>query len=78
MHGDEESSMGTREPETGDATCKRHGIVAMLLLNAPVVPLRCITISPTMPYILTSSDDMLIKLWDWEKVGGSVRMQAHL
>ncbi len=24
--------------------------------------------SPTMPYILTSSDDMLIKLWDWEKV----------
>lgn len=21
-----------------------------------------------MPYILSSSDDMLIKLWDWEKV----------
>lgn len=23
---------------------------------------------PVMPYILSSSDDMLIKLWDWEKV----------
>ena len=22
---------------------------------------------PTMPYLLSSSDDMLIKLWDWEK-----------
>lgn len=22
---------------------------------------------PTLPYLLTSSDDMLIKLWDWEK-----------
>lgn len=23
---------------------------------------------PTLPYLLTSSDDMLIKLWDWDKV----------
>ncbi len=23
---------------------------------------------PTQPFILSSSDDMLIKLWDWEKV----------
>ena len=22
---------------------------------------------PTLPYLLTSSDDMLIKLWDWDK-----------
>lgn len=22
---------------------------------------------PSLPYILSSSDDMLIKLWDWEK-----------
>lgn len=22
---------------------------------------------PTLPYILTCSDDMLIKLWDWDK-----------
>ncbi len=25
---------------------------------------------PTLPYILTCSDDMLIKLWDWDKVSG--------
>lgn len=24
---------------------------------------------PVLPYILSSSDDMLIKLWDWDKVG---------
>eukprot|EP00061_Rhincodon_typus_P018347 g47487.t1 len=29
--------------------------------------IRCIAVHPTQPYILTSSDDMLIKLWDWEK-----------
>ena len=22
---------------------------------------------PTLPYLLSSSDDMLIKLWDWDK-----------
>ena len=29
--------------------------------------LRSITIHPTLPYVLTSSDDMSIKLWDWER-----------
>ena len=28
---------------------------------------RSIAVHPTMPYLLSSSDDMLIKLWDWEK-----------
>ena len=23
---------------------------------------------PTLPYLLTSSDDMIIKLWDWDNV----------
>lgn len=32
---------------------------------------RCIAVHPTMPYILTCSDDMLIKLWDWDKVGAA-------
>jgi WD40 repeat protein len=31
--------------------------------------IRCVSVHPTMPYILTCSDDMLIKLWDWDKVG---------
>ncbi|KAJ3354080.1 hypothetical protein HDU83_005897 [Entophlyctis luteolus] len=29
--------------------------------------IRCIAIHPTQPYVLSSSDDMTIKLWDWEK-----------
>jgi hypothetical protein len=29
---------------------------------------RCIAVHPSQPYILTCSDDMLIKLWDWDKV----------
>ncbi len=29
--------------------------------------IRSLAIHPTQPYILSSSDDMLIKLWDWEK-----------
>ena len=31
--------------------------------------IRCLAIHPSLPYILSCSDDMLIKLWDWEKVG---------
>jgi coatomer subunit beta' len=29
--------------------------------------IRCIVVHPTLPYVLSSSDDMLIKLWDWDK-----------
>ena len=29
--------------------------------------IRCIAVHPTQPYILSSSDDMTIKLWDWDK-----------
>ncbi|KAF7654081.1 hypothetical protein LDENG_00074710 [Lucifuga dentata] len=29
--------------------------------------IRCIAVHPIQPYILTSSDDMLIKLWDWDR-----------
>jgi len=29
--------------------------------------IRCIAVHPTQPYVLSSSDDMTIKLWDWEK-----------
>ena len=30
--------------------------------------IRSIAVHPTQPYLLTCSDDMLIKLWDWDKV----------
>lgn len=29
--------------------------------------IRSIAVHPTLPILLTSSDDMLIKLWDWDK-----------
>lgn len=29
--------------------------------------IRCVAVHPTLPYVLSSSDDMLIKLWDWDK-----------
>jgi coatomer subunit beta' len=29
--------------------------------------IRCVEVHPTHPYVLTSSDDMSIKLWDWSK-----------
>lgn len=28
---------------------------------------RCIAVHPTQPYVLSGSDDMTIRLWDWEK-----------
>ncbi|XP_023207619.1 coatomer subunit beta' [Xiphophorus maculatus] len=29
--------------------------------------IRCVAVHPTQPFVLTSSDDMLIKLWDWDR-----------
>jgi coatomer subunit beta' len=29
--------------------------------------IRAVVVHPTQPYVLSSSDDMLIKLWDWDK-----------
>lgn len=29
--------------------------------------IRCLAVHPTQPLVLTGSDDMTIKLWDWEK-----------
>lgn len=29
--------------------------------------IRCLAVHPSQPFVLTGSDDMTIKLWDWEK-----------
>jgi hypothetical protein len=34
-------------------------------------------VHPSLPYLLTSSDDMLIKLWDWDKARASLRRPAR-
>lgn len=38
---------------------------------------RCIAVHPVMPCILSSSDDMLIKLWDWDKVRLSTTLENY-
>ena len=40
--------------------------------------LRSIAVHPTLPYIITSSDDMTIKLWDWEKRWENVQVKQAL
>ena len=47
--------------------------------------IRAIVVHPTQPFVLTASDDMTIKLWDWEKgwkcmrvfEGNSRRFRPH-
>ncbi|KAK3687894.1 coatomer WD associated region-domain-containing protein [Podospora appendiculata] len=36
--------------------------------------IRAIVVHPTQPFVLTASDDMTIKLWDWEKQWKNVRV----
>ncbi|KAJ7951806.1 Coatomer, beta' subunit [Quillaja saponaria] len=37
------------------------------VIKAHAQYIRCVAVHPTLPYVLSSSDDRLIKLWDWEK-----------
>lgn len=36
--------------------------------------MRCIAVHPTQPLVLTCSDDMLIKLWNWEEMWANQRV----
>ncbi|GAM26141.1 hypothetical protein SAMD00019534_093160 [Acytostelium subglobosum LB1] len=36
--------------------------------------IRCIVVHPTQPYVITSSDDMSIKLWDWERGWANIQV----
>lgn len=29
--------------------------------------IRCLAVHPTQPLVLSCSDDMMIKMWDWDK-----------
>ncbi|XP_068173857.1 coatomer subunit beta'-like [Antennarius striatus] len=35
--------------------------------EAHVDYIRCLAVHPTAPYVLSCSDDMLVKLWDWDR-----------
>ena len=40
--------------------------------------IRCITVHPTLPFIMSASDDMSIKLWDWDNQwGNSIIFEGH-
>src|SRR5690606_18951221 len=39
--------------------------------------IRSIAVHPTQPFVLTSSDDMLIKLWDWERGWKNIQVWFH-
>ena len=40
--------------------------------------IRCIAVHPTLSLLLTSSDDMTIRLWDWEKAwGNTMTFEGH-
>ncbi|CAH2080427.1 unnamed protein product [Thlaspi arvense] len=46
--------------------------------EAHVDYIRCLAVHPTLPYVLSASDDKLIKLWDWEKDWTCTRIfQGH-
>ena len=36
--------------------------------------IRSVAVHPTLPYLLSASDDMVIKLWDWEKAWECTQM----
>ena len=36
--------------------------------------IRCVAVHEQLPYVLTSFDDMTIKLWDWSKGWANTKM----
>ncbi|KAK9741257.1 hypothetical protein RND81_03G092700 [Saponaria officinalis] len=37
------------------------------VFEAHIDYIRRVAVHPTLPYVLSSSDDMLITVWDWDK-----------
>lgn len=70
---------GREEVVAGDVACSAIHVLVWATLSCVATgcllrhattstcPCRHIAVHPTLPYVLTCSDDMLIKLWDWDK-----------
>lgn len=39
--------------------------------------IRAFGVHPTLPYLLSCSDDYTIRLWDWEKNWESIKFEGH-
>lgn len=48
----------------------------VIAINAHQDYIRGVAVHPTLPYVLTCSDDMTIKLWDWEKHWKCIQVNA--
>lgn len=56
------------KPQQHNKTQKTHTIQKKVrTFEAHSDYIRSVAVHPTLPYVLTSSDDMLIKLWDWDR-----------
>jgi len=40
--------------------------------------IRALAVHPTLPYLLSSSDDTTIKIWDWEKNWECIKLEGHV
>jgi len=40
--------------------------------------IRCLTVHPTASIVLTGSDDMTIKAWDWDKAWKNIQVSAQI
>lgn len=39
--------------------------------------IRALEVHPTLPYLLSSSDDFSIRIWDWEKNWEPTKLEGH-
>ena len=42
-------------------------IIQVKAFDAHTDYIRCLEVHPTLPYVISSADDMSIKLWDWDR-----------
>ena len=51
--------------------------ITTLVFEAHLDCIRFLTVSPTTSFVLTGSDDMSIKAWDWDKTWKNIQVSAR-